>query len=322
MNRKKRIQTNEISEVITCSLKGYQQKVLIEGKYKTNPIVLFLHGGPGFPLPFCVGSRGMHPEYTDAFIMVYWDQYGCGINNYKLDESFKLNDYVEMTIDLINEIKQRFPNNELNLFGTSWGSVLAAKAASTVPNQIHKVITYGQGLHQLTFNEVTIDALNHSQMSNKNKQYLKSIMEDKEVDTILKVKQIMKWLQKYTEGYVAKDTKKLPMMKYFVGFIRSPDYRFKDVKALILNETIKNESLLIDFIHMDITEELKHIQVPYKIIQGSKDLVTPTTIIKNFTTKVLNKNLSIEVIENSSHIPSVQGMNQLLKFVKSFLLSS
>ena len=34
--------------------------MLIEGKSKDNPIVITLHGGPGTPIPFSVGCRGLY----------------------------------------------------------------------------------------------------------------------------------------------------------------------------------------------------------------------------------------------------------------------
>ena len=52
MKRKDVIEDNEISELCTYTLGGYEQKVLIEGKRKDSPIVITLHGGPGTPIPF------------------------------------------------------------------------------------------------------------------------------------------------------------------------------------------------------------------------------------------------------------------------------
>ena len=91
MNKKRKaiIEQNEISELVTFSLGGYEQKVLIEGKSKNLPVVITLHGGPGTPIPFSVGCRGLFPEFTDKFIMVYWDQLGCGKNNYKIEFELK-----------------------------------------------------------------------------------------------------------------------------------------------------------------------------------------------------------------------------------------
>ena len=127
MKRKDISTNNEISDLISLSLNGYEQKILIEGKSRTLPVVITLHGGPGTPIPFSVGCRGLFPEFTDNFIMVYWDQLGCGINNCIIDDAFSIDDFVKMTEDLIKEIKKRFVDNKILIFSTSWGSILSAK---------------------------------------------------------------------------------------------------------------------------------------------------------------------------------------------------
>ena len=67
--------------------------------------MLCLHGGHGSPIPFSAGARGLFPEFTDNCIMVYWDQLGCGINNYKIDNRFTIDMFVQMTVDLIKILK-------------------------------------------------------------------------------------------------------------------------------------------------------------------------------------------------------------------------
>ena len=52
------------AEICTFSLGGYPQKVLIEGRSQELPVVITLHGGPGTPIPFSVGCRGLFPEFT------------------------------------------------------------------------------------------------------------------------------------------------------------------------------------------------------------------------------------------------------------------
>lgn len=63
--RKKYIESCQVSELKTYSLNGYPQKVLLEGRHSTSPVLIFLHGGPGSPIPFGAGSRGLFPEITD-----------------------------------------------------------------------------------------------------------------------------------------------------------------------------------------------------------------------------------------------------------------
>ena len=144
MTRKDVISNNEISELCSFSLGGYEQKVLIEGKRKDSPIIITLHGGPGTPIPFSVGCRGLFPEFTDKFIMVYWDQLGCGINNFVIDDTFSIDSFVQMTEELVKHIKKKFPNNKVMIFSTSWGSILSAKLLERNPHAVDAVVACGQ----------------------------------------------------------------------------------------------------------------------------------------------------------------------------------
>jgi pimeloyl-ACP methyl ester carboxylesterase len=316
--RRERIAANEISELKTYSIGGYQQKVLIEGKYKTNSIVIFLHGGPGFPIPFSEGCRGMFPEFTERFIMVYWDQLGCGINNCKIDDTFSIDSFVDMTVELVKEIKNEFPENSVSLFGVSWGSVLAAKAAERIPEMIHHVITYGQVLKQLTFNEEVYQALENSNMPAKQRQQLESI-KNKERHTISEMKSVMKWVQKYTEGYQSKSGGKTPIGAILFSLLTSPDYSFKDVKAIVINGYLKNKSLLEEMLKIDLTETFRHIRVPYLIMQGDTDIVTSTKAITEFVETVDNNNIIVRCIENSGHMPGRTAMDYIIREGFDFL---
>lgn len=320
MNHKRRavIAASEISELKTYSLGGYDQKVLIEGKYKTNPIVIFLHGGPGSPIPFSEGCRGMFPEITGRFLMVYWDQLGCGINNCKIEDSFSVDCYADMTVDLIREIRKEFPENTISLFGVSWGSILAAKAAQRVPELLYRVMTYGQVLKQLTFNGEVFKALENSNMPAKQRLQLES-MKNADKHTLHELKSVMGWIRKYTEGYQAKAGGKTPLAGIICGILTSPDYSLKDFKAIVINGCMKNKSLLTELMDIDLSEVLREIQVPYLILQGDTDIVTSTKMISTFTVSARNENIVFRRIQNSGHMPSNEGMEYIIKDGFDFL---
>lgn len=321
MNKKREIitQGNKVSEIATYSLGGHRQKVLFEGKKETNPVVIYLHGGPGAPIPFCVGSRGLFPEFTDKFIMVYWDQLGSGINNYRIDENFKIDNYINMTIDLVTEVKKKFSENQIVLFGASWGSVLAAKTVAKVPHLVDKVFIYGQVLKELALNEETLETLQNSKLPQAIKGQL-ILIQQKEQKTKEDLKKVMGWVQKYTEGYFSKTGQKMPFGKLLLGILRSPDYTFKDARAVMMsNGSMKNNSIILELLDIDLTEELMNMQVPYRILQGDTDIVTSSKMINNFVELSKNPNLSIKMVEKSGHIPSVEGMQQIINEADLFI---
>ena len=321
MNQKRKeiINGNEVSEIRSYSLGGYEQKVLIEGKHKAAPILLFLHGGPGAPIPFSVGCRGLFPEMTDRMIAVYWDQLGSGINDYVIDDTFSVDNYVSMTLDLVRALKNDFPDNPINLFGVSWGSILAAKTAQKIPDEINRVVTYGQVLKELSYNEEVFENLEKSNMPAKKRKRLQSMVAE-QTHTLSDLKCIMKWINKYTEGYQCKSGGKTPLGKILLGLMTSPDYSLKNFKAIVINGTMKNKSLLTEVMNVDISDTLHHIKNPYLVLQGSTDIVTSTRMIKSFVTSGENNNLKYNQIEDSGHMPSGKGMEKIIELAISFML--
>ncbi len=291
--------------------------MLIEGKTKELPIVITLHGGPGTPIPFCVGGRGLFPALSEKCILVSWDQYGCGINNAELPDHFTIENFVEMTRDLIVSLKQEFKSNKIYLFAMSWGSVLSAKAAYEFPYLIDGVIVYGQVLRNLMHTDDVIEALMESSASPKSKEEMTIVLK-KEFPTNKEIMSISKWIRKYTQGYQNKNTAKAPFGNIMKGIMVSPDYTLKDFIAILKNGYAKNNSIMNELSKIDLSNTLTKVSVPYHIVQGDTDIVTSTEEISKFVNKCNNQYLSISIVENSAHIPSEKGMNTIMNMVCNF----
>lgn len=323
MNRQRKavIESNKISTVEEFVLGGHPQKVLIEGKAEVLPVVISLHGGPGTPVPFCVGARGLYPGFTDKCILVSWDQYGCGINNANLPDDISIRDFVNMTIDLIKQIKNRFPENPVWLLGMSWGSVLSAMAAESVPELINGVIVYGQVLYQLMQSQNTIDALMNSKAPPKTKAVIKAAADSRSMDKKTAMT-LSGAIRKYTYGYNNPNEPKAEVGKIIRGIMTSPDYKFKDFKAIVMNGYAKNASLMAELSKLDLRETLKNVSVPYHIIQGETDIVTDTNSIISFVEGSCNSYLSCKVIPNSAHIPGENGMQAVFEEICKLKLTN
>lgn len=315
--RKQRIEQNEISELYTFSLGKMPQKVLIEGKRKELPVVITLHGGPGSPIPFSVGCRGMFPMFTNHFIMVYWDQLGCGINDYKLKDAFCVDDFVDMTVDLIAEVKRLFSNNKIILFGMSWGSILALKALQKAKVGVDAVVVWGQVFRKLFLNEEVYKALEHAGVSAGKMRRIRAINPEHFRDKDMKL--LAGSIRKYTDGYFNKKGEQSPVGSIVKGLFTSPDYRLKDFKAIMANGTATSTRLWPELLKMDLTEELFDVSIPYYILQGDTDIVTSTGSVQRAIELSGNPNLHCQIIANSGHIPGKAGMDAVFETLISII---
>ena len=318
--RKAYIKSCAVSEVITVRLGGFDQKISIEGQSKHLPVVIMIHGGPGSPIPFSVGCRGLFPEWTDKAIMVCWDQLGCGINNYKLDDSFHIEDFIGMTCDLVAHIKQRFPENKLYLFGASWGSILALNTALRVPEKLDGAFAYGQVLKNLFFNDEVVRAFDNA--PEKARRTVQKIMEtgtNCAYDVLTQnLKSLYRLLSKYTNAYFNKNAKRAPIGRIIFGLLTSPDYAFKDFRAVVKNGYAYNKTLWRELLDIDLTPLLAQVKIKYLIWQGETDIATSTTNVIKAVEHCNNKNIGLKVIKNSGHMPSAEAMDECFRTFLTF----
>lgn len=314
MKRKNVISSNEISELCSLELDGYEQKVLIEGKRKDSPIVITLHGGPGTPIPFSVGCRGLFPEFTNNYIMVYWDQLGCGINNYMIDDTFSIDSFVQMTEEVVEYIKKKFPNNKVLIFSTSWGSILSAKLLERNPHAVDAVITCGQIVKNVFICEEVKNALCQRGIPKKKLERINNITVENVTGKDLQL--ISDSLRKYTDAYQNKTGAKAPIGPIIKGLITSPDYKMKDFKAIMVNGYMKNTSLWNEILRLNLTEQLKKVEIPYIILQGDTDIVASTQTVKELVSISNNTNLRYKIVANTGHMPGVEMLDTLLSVLQ------
>lgn len=306
--RKHIIEGNAVSGVYDWTLGGYRQKVLVEGKREDLPVVITLHGGPGTPVPFCVGCRGLFPEFTEKFIMVYWDQLGCGINNHVIDDSFTIDLFVRMTADLVAEVKKIFPDSRVYIFAMSWGSILSAKILEKDSRIVDGIVVWGQIVRDVFFNEEVIKTLERSKLSEKKLEAIKAVR--KENVSPKEFHLIAASIRKYTSGYQNRAGRQAPAGEMIKGLLTSPDYKLKDIKAIIINGYRKNRSLWNEIICLDLSHLLCGVQIPYSILQGDTDIVTSTAMVSELVKKSGNSNLQCEIIKDSGHLPGSDGMDR------------
>jgi pimeloyl-ACP methyl ester carboxylesterase len=126
------------------SLGGAEQYVEMTGASDTNPVLLFLHGGPGWPQTPML--RYLNADLTTAFSVVAWDQRGAGLSFVR--DSAPPNVTLEQIVadghELTQLLKTRFPSSRIYLAGFSWGSIVGVHLAERYPEDYAAYIGISQ----------------------------------------------------------------------------------------------------------------------------------------------------------------------------------
>lgn len=138
---------NGVQESFEVTLGGARQIVNVRGANRTNPILLFVHGGPG-ATQMPIAWTWQRP-WEDFFTVVQWDQRSAG-RSYSLNDPATLaptmtpDRYRDDAIELIELLLKRYGKRKILLLGHSWGSVIGLSVAAKRPDLLHAYIGMGQ----------------------------------------------------------------------------------------------------------------------------------------------------------------------------------
>lgn len=138
-----------LSQRVFMEINGIRQGMIFQSRDPSNPVLLFLHGGPGMPTFFL---NTTHPTGLEQhFTVVWWEQRGAGISFDRSipTESMNVEQLIDDTIAVTNYLRDRFGQHKIYLLGHSWGSYLGIQVAAREPDLFHAYISMGQVVHQL-----------------------------------------------------------------------------------------------------------------------------------------------------------------------------
>jgi len=143
------VNPNGVERLEKVRIGGIDQWLNIRGQDRRNPVLLMIHGGPGFvsmPLSWYF-QRG----WEEYFTVVQWDQRGSG-------KTYTSNDPVKIAPGMTPErmyqdadevilwLRKEFGKDKIFVLGHSWGSSIGLTVAKRHPEWLHAYI----GMAQMT----------------------------------------------------------------------------------------------------------------------------------------------------------------------------
>jgi pimeloyl-ACP methyl ester carboxylesterase len=138
-----------ISEKIWVDINGYKQGMFIQSRDPKNPVLLFMHGGPGMPEYFL--SEQYPTGLENDFTLVWWDQRGAGLSYTPAipPETMTVAQYISDAIAVTNYLRARFHKEKIYLMAQSGGSFFAIQTVQRAPELYFAYIGVGQMVYQL-----------------------------------------------------------------------------------------------------------------------------------------------------------------------------
>jgi pimeloyl-ACP methyl ester carboxylesterase len=144
---RKIVSPDGVEELLSVPINGTAQWLSIRGRDRRNPVLLFLHGGPGSPtMP---EAYTFQSPWEDYFTVVQWDQRGTGktyaANDPKaLASSITIEQMTSDAEEVVRYLQKQYGKRKIFLLGHSWGTVLGVALAQRHPEWFYAYLGVGQ----------------------------------------------------------------------------------------------------------------------------------------------------------------------------------
>ena len=286
-----------IDQAFFSRIGGIDQWLSIRGQNRRNPILVVLHGGPGFalsPMP-----KSFLYSWTSDFTLVFWDQRGAGKTYGRsgpLDRSVTIERMVLDGLEVAELVRARLQQPKIVLVGISWGSNLGVQMAKARPDLFYAYVGTGQAVNQRKYRPLAYKQLLAEAQARNDRRAIEELEANgpPPYDSIGRAMVHTRWANAYEPGQPTRWTLMstvlfdsnvgpLELRDYVRGLTQSQDHFRAAVEATDL------PSIASDF------------AVPFFVFQGALDRVTPVEGVQDYLGRITAPHKELVLIPNAGH---------------------
>jgi pimeloyl-ACP methyl ester carboxylesterase len=292
-----------IQELRSVQIGGIAQWISIRGTDRNNPILLFVHGGPGAPMmPL---SWAYQRPWEDFFTVVQWDQRGAG-KTFAAAQDRRVPDLsVERmrsdTEELIEWLLRTYGQKRLFLMGHSWGSILGLEVAQHRPELLYAYVGVGQVINGRQNEAVGYQEVLAQARAAGNQKALRELTQiapypgEPGPAALQKVMIERKW-DRFFGGMLYGKTEDDDES---IGAL-SPDYTSRDLALVGRGELLSVRALLPQAAAVDFNPVTEY-ECPIFFFAGAQDYTTPTSLVEQYFEKIHAPTKKLFKVEKAAH---------------------
>jgi pimeloyl-ACP methyl ester carboxylesterase len=281
-----------VSHLMKMRLGGRDQWILIRGRDTSNPVLLFLHGGPGMPLMYL--AHAFQRPIEEDFICVQWDRRGAGksFDPSLPKESLTVRRLLEDTYELVDILQALFGKQKIYLAGHSFGSYLGMLAIQERPELFQAYFGIGQ-------------VVDDDRASVLQERFIRKEAEElREPRALADLEREgrdahEKWLFKF-RGELFASKSFLPFIK---AGLTSPEYGLLDIFKVAKGSSFSSSHMKYDVIEGPLIDNVLEVDVPVYFLMGRHDYVTPLALVEEYCEVLKAPHKQIIGFEKSAHFP-------------------
>lgn len=296
---------NGIDSLEKIRLGGADQWILVRGWDRSKPLLLFVHGGPGFPeMPFAYVNAGLEKE----FVVVHWDQRGAGKSYARVHDPLDVEQFVSDIRELSAVLLRRFGARKLFLVGHSWGSMIGALAAARDPEKFAAYVGISQFADAPESERMMYRFALEQAKQTGNTRVSRDLIEIGEPP--YKSMRDFWTLKRHVRSFRDRTYRPLGFWDFARLAFASPVYSWRDFAKLLMGARVSFEELWREtFYKVHLLRDAPRIDVPVYFLEGRHDrLVTASAAMAERYFEALEAPRGKQLIwfEKSGHWPQLK----------------
>jgi pimeloyl-ACP methyl ester carboxylesterase len=294
-----------LSEKAFVTINGVQQGMFIKSKDARNPVLLFLHGGPGMPEYFL--TQRYPTGLEEHFTVVWWDRRGAGLS-YHPDiplETMTVEQSIQDTLAVTNYLRQRFGKEKIYLMGHSGGSFVGIQAAARAPELYAAYIGVAQMTYQVKSEQLAYTYMLATFRENGNTR-LARILEENPVTLTVPLPPAYDAARDeamHTLGIGTTRDMHSVVTGVFLPSWFHPEYTLGEKIDLWRGKFFSHAILWNEMLATDLTQQMTELKVPVYFLHGRYDYTCSYPLARSYLEQLKAPIKGFYTFEHSAHSP-------------------
>ena len=315
-NARKIVAPDGVERLEKVRIGGIDQWVSVRGTDKRNPVLVLIHGGPGYvSIPM---SWWFSRDWEEYFTVVQWDQRAAGKTHLLTDPAqIKPTLTPERMIldaeEMIAWARKTLAKDKVIVVGHSWGSFLGLEIARRHPEWLHAYVGVGQVADGMESERrgwrFALDSARRAGNAQAIRE-LEAIAPYAVPGKLVPIKDLLtqrKWMSFYggAMAYRRDNSAESALAKL------SPDYTDEELRHLWDGNEFATPILLPGVLALDLSR-IQTLQVPLVLFLGRHDKNVNADVAAEWFVKVQAPKKALVWFERSAHMPMTEEPGKFL----------
>jgi pimeloyl-ACP methyl ester carboxylesterase len=291
---------NGIVEQHVVEVGGIDQWIQLRGEDRDNPVLLLLHGGPGWPN--AVFTLPLRP-WEEHFTVVQWDHRGTGKTLGRTGKAnsgpMTFDQRVADAIEVVDFLRQRLDKDKVIVLAESMGTLTSLPLAHRRPDLIAALVVtdlyVNMAANEAAKYRLTLERL-RAAGNTRGVTALEAIGADPTRWDLAAWNVNMAWAFKTNVP-----TPNLDRRLLFPLALTSPIYSLRDLYSVVTGFQWSTAQMFTELRSYDARRLGTRFEVPFFLFQGERDVITLTSLATEYFDEVQAPTKGLALIPDAGH---------------------